>query len=121
MTLFPGIVMHLIICTGSIIEGNRVLFLVLEGLTENLLGRVETPSLDALISKGAIAGLKPEFPSETLPTLQAMVTGQHTEVTGILDLEVRGTSPDQVLRFDQDAEYWNYSKNLTTVWVSFGG
>jgi len=116
MTLSTGLVLYFIICTGSIIEGNKVLFLVVEGLTESLLGRVATPSLDALIAKGAIAGLKPEFPSETLPTLQAMVTGQHTEVTGILDLEVRGTSPDQVLRFDQDAEYWNYSNNLTTVW-----
>ena len=104
---------------GSIIEGNKVLFLVVEGITESLIGRIATPALDALIAKGSIAGLKPEFPSETLPTLQAMVTGQHAEVTGILDLEVRGPSADQPLQFDEDAEYWNYSNNLTTIWVSW--
>ena len=96
---------------------NKVLFLVLEGLTEALIGRVATPAIDALIAKGAIAGLKPEFPSETLPTLHSMMTGQHTEVTGILDLEVRGPTPGQILHFDEDEEYWNYSKNLTTIWV----
>eukprot|EP00092_Neocalanus_flemingeri_P014747 GFUD01015914.1.p1 GENE.GFUD01015914.1~~GFUD01015914.1.p1 ORF type:complete len:583 (-),score=126.96 GFUD01015914.1:125-1873(-) len=111
------IILHLILCMGSIVDGNKVLFLVVEGLTEALIGRIATPALDALIAKGTIAGLKPEFPSETLPTLQAMVTGQHTEVTGILDQEVRGHEANQILRFDdEDAEYWNYSRNLTTVW-----
>ena len=112
------IILHLLVCMGSNIQGNKVLFLVVEGLTERLIGQIATPAIDALIAKGAIAGLKPEFPSETLPTLHSMMTGQHTEVTGILDLEVRGSSADQVLRFDEDAEFWNYSDNLTTVWVS---
>eukprot|EP00090_Calanus_glacialis_P045876 TRINITY_DN8762_c0_g1_i2.p1 TRINITY_DN8762_c0_g1~~TRINITY_DN8762_c0_g1_i2.p1 ORF type:complete len:580 (+),score=132.33 TRINITY_DN8762_c0_g1_i2:291-2030(+) len=110
------IILHLILCMGSISEGNKVLFLVVEGLTESLIGRIATPAIDALIAKGAIAGLKPEFPAETLPTLHSMMTGQHTEVTGILDMEVRGSSADQVLRFNEDAEFWNYSNNLTTVW-----
>jgi len=110
------IIPHLLLCTASTMTGNKVLFLVLEGLTEALIGRVATPAIDALIAKGAIAGLKPEFPSETLPTLHSMMTGQHTEVTGILDLEVRGPTPGQIFHFDEDEEYWNYSKNLTTIW-----
>jgi len=110
------IIPHLLLCTASIMAGNKVLFLVLEGLTEALIGRVATPAIDALIAKGAIAGLKPEFPSETLPTLHSMMTGQHTEVTGILDLEVRGPTRGQIFHFDEDEEYWNYSKNLTTIW-----
>ena len=112
------IILHLILCMGSMSVGDKVLFLVVEGVTESLIGRVATPAIDALIAKGAIAGLKPEFPAETLPTLHSMMTGQHTEVTGVLDLEVRGSSAGQVLRFDEDAEFWNYSNNLTTVWVS---
>jgi len=110
------IISYLLLCMTSSMATNKVLFLVLEGLTEALIGRVATPAIDALIAKGAIAGLKPEFPSETLPTLHSMMTGQHTEVTGILDLEVRGPTPGQILHFDEDEEYWNYSKNLTTVW-----
>ena len=30
--------------------------------------------------QGSLSRLQPEFPSETLPTLAAIVTGQHTEV-----------------------------------------
>jgi len=106
----------LISCLGNGIRTNKVLFLVVEGLTENLIGRIATPAIDALVAKGAIASLKPEFPSETLPTLQAMMTGQHTEVTGILDLEVRGSLPGTVLKYEEDAEFWNYRENLTTLW-----
>ena len=118
MGQYTKIILHLILYMGTSIEGSKVIFMVVEGLTESLIGRIATPAIDALITKGAIAGLKPEFPSETLPTLYSMMTGQHTEVTGILDLEVRGSSSDQVLHFDEDAEYWNYSNNLTTIWVS---
>jgi len=116
MGQYKKIILHLILYMGTSIEGSKVIFMVVEGLTESLIGRIATPAIDALIAKGAIAGLKPEFPSETLPTLYSMMTGQHTEVTGILDLEVRGSSSDQVLHFDEDAEYWNYSNNLTTIW-----
>ena len=52
------------------VAGNRVLFLVLEGLTDDLLDRIATPALDAVASAGHRLKLKPEFPAETLPTLQ---------------------------------------------------
>jgi len=116
MSQYKFIIPHLLLCLGSGVSCNKVLFLVVEGLTEALIGRIATPAIDALIAKGAIAGLKPEFPSETFPTLHSMMTGQHTEVTGILDLEVRGPTSEQVFHSDEDAEFWNYSTNITTIW-----
>ena len=88
---------------------SKVLLLAVEGLTPSLLSRVATPALDRLASRGSlsrsswlkkkhhhhhqgkprfgasymiliITRLVPEFPSETLPTLAAIATGQHTEV-----------------------------------------
>ena len=98
----------------SVTSGGRVILVVTEGLTETLLNRVPTPAIDALMSQGTIASLKPEFPSETLPTLAAMVTGQHSETTGVLDRLVQ--DPDgNILRANSDPEFWQYNQNLTNI------
>lgn len=94
----------------------QALLLVLEGITQDLLDRVPTPALDRLIATGQLARLRPEFPAETLPTLQAMVTGQHSEVTGVLGEEVWGGA-GQRLTASQDPEFWSAAPNLTTIWV----
>ena len=101
--------------TGFVI-GSKVILIVTEGLTESLLSKVATPAIDALVTQGAVAGFKPEFPSNLLPSLQAMVTGQHTEMTGAIDREVLDENGD-VLHYDTDLEFWNYNPNLTAIWV----
>ena len=94
---------------------SRVLLLVLEGLTENLLRRISTPVLDTIFDNGAGFRLKPEFPAESLPTLQAMVTGQHSELTGVLGREVNDFG--KPLQYT-DMMFWNYNPNITTIAVS---
>lgn len=103
----------LLLCL-SILHGEKVLLLAVEGLTASLLGRVATPALDALVAKGSLSRLQPEFPSETLPTLAAIATGQHTEVTGVLDREVLGEEGGKLT--DSSPEYWTQSPNLTALW-----
>ena len=48
----------------------RVVLLVLEGMTERLMSAIPTPALDAVLATGAFFPLQPEFPADTLPTLQ---------------------------------------------------
>jgi len=95
--------------------GSKVILLVTEGLTESLLSKVATPAIDALVTQGAVAGFKPEFPSSLLPSLQAMVTGQHSERTGVIDREVVDEN-GELLHYDTDPEFWNYNPNLTAIW-----
>ena len=97
--------------------GAKVILMVTEGLTETLISRVPTPAIDALISQGTVASLKPEFPAETLPTLTALVTGQHSEVTGVLDRDVQDQAGN-ILHSESDPEFWQYDQNLTTIMVS---
>ena len=98
--------------------GGKVILIVTEGLTETLLSKVATPAIDALVTQGAVAGFKPEFPSNLLPSLQAMVTGQHSEMTGVIDREVVDEN-GEVLHYDTDPEFWNYNPNLTAIWVKY--
>ena len=98
------------------ISGAKVILLVTEGLTESLISRVPTPAIDALISQGTLASLKPEFPAETLPTLAALVTGQHTEMTGVLDRDVQDQDGN-ILHSASDPEFWQYDQNLTNIMV----
>ena len=63
-------VLTVVLCLVPAVWG-RVVFLVLEGLTDSLMTRIPTPALDKVIAAGALFPLKPEFPAETLPTLQA--------------------------------------------------
>ena len=100
----------------NLVHSSKVILIVTEGLTENLLNNVATPAIDSLVTKGTVASLRPEFPAELLPTLQAMMTGQHSEVTGVID-EVVTDGDSGLLHFDRDPEYWNYAPNLTTIWV----
>ena len=93
----------------------RVLLLVLEGLTETLLRRISTPALDSIFETGAGFRMKPEFPAESLPTLQAMVTGQHSEMTGVLGKEVNYFG--KPLQYT-DMLFWNYNPNISTIAVS---
>ena len=95
--------------------GGKVVFLVLEGLTPTLLERVPTPALDAVAGRGAEFRLKPEFPAESLPTLQAMMTGQHSEMTGVLGQEVYSYG-DRLQ--PTDMEFWMYNENISTIAVS---
>ena len=110
-------ILPLIILFSPLISGAKVILLVTEGLTESLISRVPSPAIDALISQGTVASLKPEFPAETLPTLSAMVTGQHTEVTGVLDRDVQDPEGN-ILHSASDPEFWQYDQNLTTIMVS---
>ena len=98
--------------------GAKVILMVTEGLTETLISRVPTPAIDALIRQGTVASLKPEFPAETLPTLTALVTGQHSEVTGVLDRDVQDQAGN-ILHSESDPEFWQYDQNITTIMVSF--
>ena len=107
----------IILFSSSWTSGTKVILVVTEGLTESLISRVPTPAIDALMSQGTMASLKPEFPAETLPTLTAMVTGQHTEVTGVLDRDVQDPSGN-ILHSASDPEFWQYDQNLTTIMVS---
>jgi len=108
---------HILIVTHLVnfINAGKVILVVTEGLTEDLLSHVATPALDALAAKGNFASLKPEFPAETLPTLAAMMTGHHTEMTGVLDREVTD-GQGGVWKYDTDPEFWNYDVNMTTIW-----
>ena len=101
----------------ALISGGKVILVVTEGLTESLISRVPTPAIDALMSQGTMASLKPEFPAETLPTLAALVTGQHSEVTGVLDRDVQDQAGN-ILHSESDPEFWQYDQNLTTIMVS---
>ena len=112
MTVWPLVLPVLL--TVSTVYGGRVILIVTEGMTESLLSRVPTPAIDALMSQGTVASLKPEFPSETLPTLAAMVTGQHSETTGVLDRTVQDQAGN-ILHSDSDPEFWQYDQNLTNV------
>ena len=107
----------IILFSSSWTSGTKVILVVTEGLTESLISRVPTPAIDALMSQGTLANLKPEFPAETLPTLTAMVTGQHTEVTEVLDRDVQDPSGN-ILHSASDPEFWQYDQNLTTIMVS---
>ena len=108
------------------VAGGQVLVIVMEGVTESLLSHVPTPAMDALASQGVLVGLKPEFPASLLPSLAAMMTGQHTEVTGILDTEV-SDGQGGILTYNKDPEFWSETyNNLTDIKVShyiysFGG
>ena len=100
------------------VAGGRVLVIVMEGVTESLLSHVPTPAMDALASQGVLVSLKPEFPASLLPSLAAMMTGQHTEVTGILDTEV-SDGQGGILTYSKDPEFWSETyNNLTDIKVS---
>ena len=45
-----------------------------------------------------------------------MMTGHHTEMTGVLDREVTD-GQGGVWKYDTDPEFWNYDVNMTTIWV----
>ena len=111
--ILPSVLLPVML-TLPVTSGGRVILIVTEGLTESLISRVPTPAIDALMSQGTIASLKPEFPSETLPTLAAMVTGQHSEVTGVLDRQVQDPAGN-ILHANSDPEFWQYNQNLTTI------
>ena len=96
-------------------EDGLVLVLVVEGLTDGLLSRVATPALDSLIATGVMFNLEPEFPAETLPTIQSMVTGQHTEMHGVIDTEVE--EGGETITYKQK-NFWNYNPNISAIWVS---
>ena len=113
--ILSSLFLPLVLCP-SLITGAKVILLVTEGLTESLISRVPTPALDALISQGTVASLKPEFPAETLPTLAALVTGQHTEGTGVLDRDVQDQAGN-ILHSESDPEFWQYDQNLTNIMV----
>ena len=98
------------------VAGGQVLVIVMEGVTESLLSHVPTPAMDALASQGVIVSLKPEFPASLLPSLAAMMTGQHTEVTGILDTEV-SDGQGGILTYSKDPEFWSETYNLTDIKV----
>ena len=100
----------------SSVTGGQVLVIVMEGVTESLLSHVPTPAMDALASQGVIVSLKPEFPASLLPSLAAMMTGQHTEVTGILDTEV-SDGQGGILTYSKDPEFWSETYNLTDIKV----
>ena len=93
----------------------KVVFLVLEGLTENLMEHIPTPALDGVASNGVVFPLKPEFPAESLPTFQAMMTGQHTEMTGVQGSEVYSNG---LKLTPKDFEFWLYNSNISTIAVS---
>lgn len=99
------------------VAGGQVLVIVMEGVTESLLSHVPTPAIDALASQGVLVSLKPEFPASLLPSLAAMMTGQHTEVTGILDTEV-SDGQGGILTYSKDPEFWSETYNLTDIKVS---
>jgi hypothetical protein len=44
-----------------------------------------------------------------------MMTGEHSEVTGVLGSEVR---QDGYRLTPQDQDFWAYSANTTTLWVT---
>ena len=98
------------------VAGGQVLVIVMEGVTESLLSHVPTPAMDALASQGVIVSLKPEFPASLLPSLAAMMTGQHTEVTGILDTDV-SDGQGGILTYSKDPEFWSETYNLTDIKV----
>ena len=98
------------------VAGGQVLVIVMEGVTESLLSHVPTPAMDALASQGVIVSLKPEFPASLLPSLAAMMTGQHTEVTGILDSDV-SDGQGGILTYSKDPEFWSETYNLTDIKV----
>ena len=100
----------------SSVAGGQVLVIVMEGVTESLLSHVPTPAMDALASQGVMVSLKPEFPSSLLPSLAAMMTGQHTELTGILDTEV-SDGQGGILTYSKDPEFWSETYNLTDIKV----
>ena len=100
----------------SSVAGGQVLVIVMEGVTESLLSHVPTPAMDALASQGVMVSLKPEFPASLLPSLAAMMTGQHTELTGILDTEV-SDGQGGILTYSKDPEFWSETYNLTDIKV----
>ena len=100
----------------SSVAGGQVLVIVMEGVTESLLSHVPTPAMDALASQGVMVSLKPEFPASLLPSLAAMMTGQHTELTGILDTEV-SDGQGGILTYSKDPEFWSENYNLTDIKV----
>ena len=75
-----------------------------------------SPALDALMATGTVTSLKPEFPADLLPTLEAMMTGQHGEMTGVIDREV-SDGHGGVLEADLDPEFWSYNPNITSILV----
>ena len=101
---------------ASVVVGGQVLLIVMEGVTESLLSHVPTPAMDALASEGVLVSLKPEFPSSLLPSLAAMMTGRHSEVTGILDTEV-SDGQGGLLSYDRDPEFWRGTHNPTDIKV----
>ena len=119
-TLGTMLTARLLVCllaaAGRAGAGGRVILLVAEGLTEALLATSPTPAMDALAAQGAVASLKPEFPASLVASLQAMVTGQHGDTTGVIDTEV-SDGQGGVLTFDKDAEFWQYAPNITTIAV----
>merc|ERR1711892_1577716 len=71
---------------------------------------------DLLHSKGSSRKLRPEFPSSLLPSLSAMVTGQHSERTGVLGEEVRDIATGGVLHPDMQ-QFWDYQPEIQTIWM----
>ena len=47
-------------------------------------------------------------------SLQAMMTGEHSEVTGVMGAEVR---QDGYRLTPEDQDFWSYSPNTSTLWV----
>jgi len=104
-------VLTVVLCLVQAVWG-RVVFLVLEGLTDSLMTRIPTPALDKVIAAGALFPLRPEFPAETLPTLQAMLTGFHSETSGVNGDEVYSMGHTYK---PSDMQYWLYNPNISTI------
>ena len=75
-----------------------VVMLSMDGFRWDYAGRVETPNLDYIASRGVIAEyVKPVFPSKTFPNHYSMATGLYPDNHGIVDNNF--TCPDLGLTY----------------------
>jgi predicted AlkP superfamily pyrophosphatase or phosphodiesterase len=62
-----------------------VILISIDGFRPDYLDRGETPTLSALAAGGALAAMRPSFPSKTFPNHYALVTGLRPDRNGIVD------------------------------------
>lgn len=83
ITLLISIISLLPSCNAS--SEKYVVALSLDGFRYDYASRGNTPTLDSLADAGVIAGLRPEFPSNTFPNHYSMATGLHPDHHGLIN------------------------------------
>ena len=105
---------------------NNVVVVVLDGLKSDYLKKtsssvgVSLPNLQSIINGGIyVENITPEFPSDRLPFVTSLITGQHAQKHGILGTEVYDKKSEKILKLEEDNDlFWETAKQMKNIWVS---